>query len=69
MADLYVSPTGLDTNTGFSSDQPLRTPQQAIDVAMQRGRQTSVEVAAGQYDNGITVGPGALPLIISGTKK
>lgn len=59
MADLYVSPTGSDLNTGFSADQPLRTMQRAIDIVARPDREVEVELAEGLYDNGITAGPGA----------
>lgn len=59
MADLYVSVAGRDTNTGFSSDQPLRSIQRAIDIVAWPDREVEVEVAPGLYDNGITVSLGA----------
>ena len=59
MADLYVSPTGLDTNTGFSPDQPLRTIQRAIDMVRVPEREVEVEIAEGLYENGVTARPGA----------
>jgi len=59
MADLYVSPTGSDLNTGFSPDQPLRTMQRAIDIVSWPDREVEVELAEGLYDNGVTAHPGA----------
>lgn len=68
MADLYVSPTGLDTNTGFSPDQPLRTIQRAIDMVRVPEREDEVELAEGLYDNGVTARPGAKMTIRSQKK-
>jgi hypothetical protein len=53
--NLYVSPSGNDTNDGLSSSQPLKTLQAACDV-IQKSRDEfcrwRVNIAAGEYTDG-----------------
>ena len=44
---LYVSPTGSDTNDGFSAETPLASIQLAIDKAVDPG--TTIYLAPGEY--------------------
>lgn len=72
--NLYVSPSGNDTNTGFSPSIPVRTPQLAADILTNRidlaGNTATIHLLAGTYTTGISVRgpvPGQItPIIVDG---
>ncbi|MBL8158848.1 DUF1565 domain-containing protein [Candidatus Saccharibacteria bacterium] len=63
---LYVSPTGLDTNSGTSAAEPFKTVQRALDVATPG---TTINLAEGNYTELLitkTAGTAAEPITIQG---
>ncbi|MBI5834227.1 MAG: right-handed parallel beta-helix repeat-containing protein [Armatimonadetes bacterium] len=59
--DLYVAPTGQDTNAGRSADAPLATPQRARDLLreLKPAGTSTVHLAAGAYHLAETLALGA----------
>lgn len=72
---IYLDPTGLDTNDGLTSDQPLLTPAAAAEAIQEFGDfirgQVRVVLAAGTYSGGFDFDskrylPSAADIIIQG---